>query len=643
MERNNVVLGAIAASLVAFSASAQTIPNLPAASSVNSTDLMAISQSNTTKKATTAQIITGAAGTPGTSQVLMGHSSGGTPQWTDVGQFNVKAYGALGNTKSLVGVTVTLPATANPTLTVTGASFTSADVGKAISVTGAGSGGAEFVTTIKTYTSATQVVLNGTSSTGLSSSTQTVNYGTDDTTAVQAAFTAAQNAATSGIVFFPHGLYFLNSQITGTFSDNRYASIGAVGEGPEASILYWPASSGMAITLNYPNQSFRVRELTFVTGTNSALSPNYTGLSISGYDTSPSTQSDISDVTFRGLIGTTHYWQTDVSVFGTSLILFSNDWFVAPNDVSNKYSVVISNGSGSNESVYNFIGSNWSGGGIGVYIGSYVQGVSFDTVSFGGLYTAIQVASSSAGNIGGLLVTNSSFVTDDNTIVANTAFHSVGFTNNFFVLAANKIGIYLPQGSYQTTIVGNQFGYFAGGASGRGVDIESTNYLGTIVGNAFYNMGTPYYLTSGTSGIVAADNSFYGSGNTGINLSSNNTVLDGIGTAWTSYTPTASCGSGSATWGTITGYYKTVGKTTYISINAAMTSAGTCATNVNFTLPNTAASVAVLSGRENNNTGSMLQANISSGGTGMQVQRYDNVAVIANGDIYQISGVYQNQ
>jgi hypothetical protein len=122
--------------------------------------------------------------------------------------FNVKdpLYGALGN--GVVNAAGDGHIT-NGLAVFTSASgvFTAADVGKAISVNGAGAAGAILLTTILSYQSATQVTLNANASTTVT--TAGYFYGTDDTTAVQAALTAA--AVAGGIVVFPVGIYPINN------------------------------------------------------------------------------------------------------------------------------------------------------------------------------------------------------------------------------------------------------------------------------------------------------------------------------------------------------------------------------------------------------------------------------------------------
>jgi hypothetical protein len=83
-------------------------------------------------------------------------------------RINVRNYGAKGDTLTRPAGLMTA---GSPTLTASGASFTSADVGKAITVDGAGaSPAAPLITTIAAYVSPTQVTLaaNAGTSTGLS-------------------------------------------------------------------------------------------------------------------------------------------------------------------------------------------------------------------------------------------------------------------------------------------------------------------------------------------------------------------------------------------------------------------------------------------------------------------------------------------
>ena len=122
-------------------------------------------------------------------------------------QINVKQYGALGD-----GIYISDGAITSGTATFTSAtaSFTSADIGKRIVIEGAGSSSATLATTISAIGSATSITIGTNASTTVSSNAKAV-YGTDDTTAINSAISAASNGDT---VFFPVGLYMISSQIS---------------------------------------------------------------------------------------------------------------------------------------------------------------------------------------------------------------------------------------------------------------------------------------------------------------------------------------------------------------------------------------------------------------------------------------------
>jgi hypothetical protein len=95
-------------------------------------------------------------------------------------------FGALGDVTTITAA-VTI-ASGDAALTVAGAAFTAADVGNAISITGADAASATLYTTITGFTSATQVTLADNAGTALFLVNQTVAYGTDDTAAFGKAF-----------------------------------------------------------------------------------------------------------------------------------------------------------------------------------------------------------------------------------------------------------------------------------------------------------------------------------------------------------------------------------------------------------------------------------------------------------------------
>lgn len=122
--------------------------------------------------------------------------------------YDVKGFGALGNSKTVTDGAMTAT---SATLTSASAGFAITDVGKTAIVAGAGTAGAFLNAAITGWTSTTQVTLASTAATTVSSAV--TDYGSDDTTACQAAINAQQ--ASGGVVFFPPGTYLVNGATTG--------------------------------------------------------------------------------------------------------------------------------------------------------------------------------------------------------------------------------------------------------------------------------------------------------------------------------------------------------------------------------------------------------------------------------------------
>ena len=91
-------------------------------------------------------------------------------------------------------------------VTLSGTTASAGDVGKKVIFYGAGSSGANLITTIQSYTDSTHVVLANAASTAVSSGTML--WGTDDTAAIQAAIDyAIYTAGATKHIFFPYAIY----------------------------------------------------------------------------------------------------------------------------------------------------------------------------------------------------------------------------------------------------------------------------------------------------------------------------------------------------------------------------------------------------------------------------------------------------
>jgi|SRR6516165_592494 len=157
-------------------------------------------------------------------------------------------------------------ASGSTTLTSASAAFTSADAGKIMVVTGAGSGGGKLVTTISSFTNATTVVLAAANASGGAVSSAAAVYGTDDTAACAA---AVANAVTQGIangsyfgeVWFSAGIYMLSGAVSGHGSPNFASSqipLPMIASGTSAQkfeLVLKGLGSGGAVSLPHWNQT----------------------------------------------------------------------------------------------------------------------------------------------------------------------------------------------------------------------------------------------------------------------------------------------------------------------------------------------------------------------------------------------------
>lgn len=117
--------------------------------------------------------------------------------------------------------------------------------------------------------------------------------------------------------------------------------------------------------------------------------------------------------------------------------------------------------------------------------------------------------------------------------------------------------------------------------------------------------------------------------------------LNGLQSAWAAWTPTVTAESGTFTSASGSGRYQQIGKTILWSASLTITTAGTGAGGVKFTLPVAAhASAAHIgSGRESAVTGVTIWV-IMNGVNGF-IYRYDNASIIGSGRTIVASGSYE--
>jgi len=149
------------------------------------------------------------------------------------GYFNVLDYGAKGDGIALTDVTTTGGST---TVSSASYSFTSVDVGKYITIAGAGPSGGVLNTTIVGASGGNAIVnvIVATSVGGTAAAT----FGTDNATAINAVVTAASNAG-GGTVKLPNGIFVVASKIT------WLTKVSLSGNGASVSILKWISLTDM--------------------------------------------------------------------------------------------------------------------------------------------------------------------------------------------------------------------------------------------------------------------------------------------------------------------------------------------------------------------------------------------------------------
>ena len=354
------------------------------------------------------------------------------------------------------------------------------------------------------------------------------NGTTDNTSALNAALAALP--AAGGQIDFPAGKYLFNSPITFNLAPSQ--SVSLVGDGIDATILYWPNSNG--IQFNYTNNSIKlqcsvhVRDLTFTTsgqnvGTALALVNSTGAAPASG----SAAQNDITRVAFRGDDGyvETEYWYQGLEINGVSNVNIIDSAFMGPGAIGG-VGVTIS-GTASNIPVaINVSICTFNALSLGINIGAYTQGLTVSQCNF----TTINYGVSTQNSVTGLLeiaIVESSFGCQIAAVDYNSVCVAALFSSNTFLINRNTYGIQLVvcQGA---TITGN---VFASGTStgGIGVNIGSTNANegAIIVGNLFSGLGTGIGLSSGASYNNIQSNLYQSTTTNVSNSGSHNTVGGG--------------------------------------------------------------------------------------------------------------------
>ena len=111
-----------------------------------------------------------------------------------------------------------------------------------------------------------------------------------------------------------------------------------------------------------------------------------------------------------------------------------------------------------------------------------------------------------------------------------------------------------------------------------------------------------------------------------------------VGGVWTAWTPTITAATGTLTTVSATGYYSKIAKVVAIQLVITITTNGTGGVAIISTLPINNNLVTIITGRETNTTGKILQGLVNS--NRIDIYNYDNSYPGADGYAFYMTGIY---
>jgi len=232
-------------------------------------------------------------------------------------------------------------------------------------------------------------------------------------------------------------------------------------------------------------------------------------------------------------------------------------------------------------------------------------------------------------------------VTDKVSVANLTAGRAVSMLSGTITdTNANPVGLSVNNNS-PSTAAGTRVNWqFNGSTVGYvGNQFDGSDFVNLYNANRAhkFSVGATETMTIFGGNVTASVGNFVvGTAGKGIDFSANTpaTGMTGQTLTWYeegNYTPTVAATTGTITSYTATAYYTRVGRQVTLTTYVVITNAGTGAGTLTITLPFTANGNIAFSGtgRENALTGVALQANITAGGTVVNVVNYANATVIA--------------
>jgi Pectate lyase superfamily protein len=333
---------------------------------------------------------------------------------------------------------------------------------------------------------------------------------TDNTGALAAAIAAL--GTTGGTIYFPKGKYLFAGLQTVTYpAADAIFDLTLLGDGQDASILYWANSAGIKVNynsnVNECAQSFHARDLTLSightpVGGNTAVLLNQTNTNSGNF----SATNEFTRVTFRGddgVAGGVFGWDIAVDVNNVSNVAVVGCLLHGESTFGGTAAVRVAGVSltqiGVQLTVENTTVNAYA---AGIYYGDFWQGVNVtnsDISCTNGIHCPAGLSASDSA----LEVTNSYFNQYTNGgqgILIETYLNDLQVCNSlFFMVHINTGGIDLVQAS-NTVITGNIFegaGAPLAGTTGVSITTSEASTSAIIDGNLFIGLVTGLALQAG--------------------------------------------------------------------------------------------------------------------------------------------------
>ncbi len=347
----------------------------------------------------------------------------------------------------------------------------------------------------------------------------------DNTAALNAAFAAMTASAT---LMFGRGIFSFASPIVFTLPAGQF-SVTLVGDGADITVLYWPAGSGLSIACSSAQHSVHLRDLTFATGTVATAGTNGVLISNSiqgGYFA----QSEIMRVTFRGIdnLGT-YAWSVCLQITGLCNVNYDGCLFLGPLAGTTGTALGLSgvaSGVFKYSIVHNISNSGFFNVGVGIYYGTWVQGVQMSLCNFTNGTTGVLLA---PGMTAGQLA-----IADCQFNVLGIAISIIGqlsvldVTGCDIYVAPSQTGISIVAICILVSITGNSISTPSGTASSNsGVYCNAATNCCLCTGNTFYGLAAGINLAAGSASWNVQSNTYGNCTNKTLNAGSFNVIGGG--------------------------------------------------------------------------------------------------------------------